>query len=188
MEEAILSIIEGSLGAKGETETTVKVKSLRKMVLLSLRRDESEKSAKREYKQAVQTMEKEGKLVLTADGDISLPYKAKSKKRKEKDLLKPKKKRKALDVGDNTVDKTNDMIDEEKASGEDIESGKASTSGTSCKGNSQGITRLFVGNLPFAVDEASLKSFIPGVTHIKVSQRHDFETFLYRQFSKFVLS
>mmetsp|Transcript_12711 Transcript_12711/g.29544 ORF Transcript_12711/g.29544 Transcript_12711/m.29544 type:complete len:204 (-) Transcript_12711:398-1009(-) len=31
----------------------------------------------------------------------------------------------------------------------------------------QQVTRLFVGNLPFAVDEASLKSFLPGITHIK---------------------
>jgi RNA recognition motif-containing protein len=37
-----------------------------------------------------------------------------------------------------------------------------------CKGNPQGVTRLFLGNLPFAVDEASLSSFLPGqVTHIK---------------------
>jgi nucleolin len=37
-----------------------------------------------------------------------------------------------------------------------------------CRGNPQGVTRLFLGNLPFAVDEASLGSFLPGrVTHIK---------------------
>ena len=37
-----------------------------------------------------------------------------------------------------------------------------------CKGNPQGVTRLFLGNLPFAVDEASLGDFFPGqVTHIK---------------------
>jgi nucleolin len=28
-------------------------------------------------------------------------------------------------------------------------------------------TRLFLGNLPFSVDEASLEAFIPGITHIK---------------------
>ena len=36
------------------------------------------------------------------------------------------------------------------------------------KGNPQGCTRLFLGNLPFAVDESSLAAFLPGeVTHIK---------------------
>lgn len=38
---------------------------------------------------------------------------------------------------------------------------------SSCKGNPQGITRLFLGNLPFAVDEISLQAFLPGVTHVK---------------------
>jgi nucleolin len=37
-----------------------------------------------------------------------------------------------------------------------------------CGGNREGITRMFVGNLPFKVDEASLKAHFPGtVTHIK---------------------
>lgn len=37
-----------------------------------------------------------------------------------------------------------------------------------CKGNPQGCTRLFLGNLPFVVDESSLAAFLPGqVTHIK---------------------
>merc|ERR1712176_390208 len=37
-----------------------------------------------------------------------------------------------------------------------------------CKGNPQGVTRLFLGNLPFSVDESSLNAFLPGeVTHIK---------------------
>ena len=39
-----------------------------------------------------------------------------------------------------------------------------------CKGNPTGVTRLFVGNLPFAVDDASLRSFLEPageVTHIK---------------------
>lgn len=33
--------------------------------------------------------------------------------------------------------------------------------------NPQGITRLFLGNLPFAVNEDSLEAFIPGMTHVK---------------------
>ena len=36
-----------------------------------------------------------------------------------------------------------------------------------CKGNPQSVTRIFLGNLPFAVDDTLLKTFLPGVTHIK---------------------
>mmetsp|Transcript_4672 Transcript_4672/g.5392 ORF Transcript_4672/g.5392 Transcript_4672/m.5392 type:complete len:213 (+) Transcript_4672:436-1074(+) len=37
-----------------------------------------------------------------------------------------------------------------------------------CKGNPQGVTRLFLGNLPFAVNEGSLDAFFPGtITHVK---------------------
>lgn len=37
-----------------------------------------------------------------------------------------------------------------------------------CKGNPTGVTRIFIGNLPFSVDESSLNAFLPGeVTHIK---------------------
>ena len=39
-----------------------------------------------------------------------------------------------------------------------------------CKGNPTGVTRLFIGNLPFAVDDASLRSFLEPAgeaTHIK---------------------
>jgi len=37
-----------------------------------------------------------------------------------------------------------------------------------CKGNSAGVTRLFVGNLPFAVDDTSLSEYLPGtMTHVK---------------------
>ena len=37
-----------------------------------------------------------------------------------------------------------------------------------CKGNPTGVTRLFLGNLPFAVDESSLNDFLGGhMTHVK---------------------
>ena len=37
-----------------------------------------------------------------------------------------------------------------------------------CPGNRDGVTRLFVGNLPFTVTEASLQSHLPGnMTHVK---------------------
>ena len=35
------------------------------------------------------------------------------------------------------------------------------------KGNPEGVTRLFLGNLPFKVDEGMIHDFLPGCTHIK---------------------
>ncbi|KAL7580122.1 hypothetical protein ACA910_012881 [Epithemia clementina (nom. ined.)] len=181
MEGAILSVLEGAIRGKGDDEEkTIKVKSLRKMVLLSLRRDESEKSAKKEYKKAVQSLEKEGKLTLNADGCISLPSK-KSKKRKSKDsVVSNAKKIKAGGAGDNkespkeeeegardSKPPSDGPMSKETEENSPEQDHSLELKYTPCKGNPQGVTRLFVGNLPFSVDEASLKSFIPGVTHIK---------------------
>ena len=53
------------------------------MVLLSLQMDEDDKSAKKSFKKAIQSMEEQGKVKLDADGTISL-VKTKSKKKKRK--------------------------------------------------------------------------------------------------------
>jgi hypothetical protein len=86
MEDTILSVLEGTLRAKGEDDKTIKLKNLRKMVFLSLQQ-EDEKAGKKQFKKAVQTLEKDGKLLLDSDGLISLPTKKKKKseKRKRKD-------------------------------------------------------------------------------------------------------
>lgn len=205
MEDAILSVLKGIVREKGDDDDagkgkTIKVKSLRKMVLLSLRQDESDKSSKKEFKKAVQALHSDEKLVLNSEGLIS-PIIKKSKKRKSKDgveeklkkqkkgvddvELKSKRKKKRVDsdkkqsqssdsrATQTTAEGLDDEGNEEENEKEEAISAGGDASilkGVPCKGNPQGITRLFIGNLPFAVDEASLKAFIPGVTHIKVGQ------------------
>lgn len=162
MKETVLSVLEGAL----EEKATIKLKSLRKQVFMSLQLDEDEKSSKKEYKKAIQALEKEEKLVLDADGLISLKgknSKKKSQKRKRKedadDETPSKKKNSQMTEDEDVVD---DKEKSENEGGDEIPKSKKP-----CKGNPQGVTRLFVGNLPFAVDEASLKTFLPGITHIK---------------------
>mmetsp|Transcript_4080 Transcript_4080/g.5363 ORF Transcript_4080/g.5363 Transcript_4080/m.5363 type:complete len:333 (-) Transcript_4080:117-1115(-) len=173
MQDTILSVLEGALRDKGDDDDkTIKLKSLRKLVFMSLQKDEDEKAAKKEYKKAIQALETEEKLVLDADGRISLAGKSGSKKkaqkRKRKELdgdSKPAKKQQngsgEAEDEENVDTNDQDADDGENEKADDSESKKP------CKGNPQGVTRLFLGNLPFAVDETSLKAFIPGVTHIK---------------------
>ena len=158
-------------GASSEAD----LKELRRLVLISMQYDESDKSAKKEYKRTVKALEADGLLNLDADGRVTLKKK-KDKKRKKKDKdpdRKEKKKRKKeqeLRIGNDESDRGTE--DEEKTNGglseqaETLE--KSSDKNKPCKGNPQGVTRLFLGNLPFAVDETSLGEFLPGeVTHIK---------------------
>ncbi|KAL3920728.1 MAG: hypothetical protein SGILL_003113 [Bacillariaceae sp.] len=196
-QKSITSILAGSKSksSSDDVDAPRQVKKLRKLVLLSLQMDDSDKSAKKQFKKAIQAMEEDGTLRLDADGTITLLKKKSKKKKKDKDDLvddddnqkkkkrklskeekKSKKKKKAK-----TSDDAQDKVDEDGAS-ESGEEDKASNVGESelqddtsspdknkpCKGNPQGVTRLFLGNLPFAVDESSLAAFLPGeVTHIK---------------------
>merc|ERR1712166_418965 len=187
-----------------ESSEIKQVKKLRKMVLLSLQLDESDKSSKKLFKKAIQNMEESGKVKLEADGTISLikarinKKKRKSSSTNEEDEGKSKKKKKEKKEKKNKkTDHETSEIDDDKDSGNNsedaadaisVENGgketqdedsaikdqsKTSSSSSSeknmpCKGNPQGVTRLFLGNLPFSVDESSLGAFFPGeVTHIK---------------------
>ena len=139
--DAVLSILKGSDGP-------IKVKKLRKTVLLSLQLDDSDKASKKAFKSAVQGMEEEGDVKIDAEGMVKL----KKKKRKKDADGSEESPSKLSKKEDEPV--TPDISPEEK--------------NKPCKGNPQGVTRLFLGNLPFAVDEASLESFLPAsVTHIK---------------------
>ena len=62
----------------------------------------------------------------------------------------------------NTSEKSSPAVDNNSAKNEGVSNDKCNTND-----NPDGITRLFVGNLPFKVDEDSLSEFLPGVTHIK---------------------
>ncbi len=114
------------------------------------------------------------------------------KKKKEKKEKKEKKKKRSHEDkqdGDNDDDsvsnkkqKADDDNDDENYEdsndNDTTEDPKDSSSSSSsskknknkpCKGNPLGVTRLFIGNLPFAVDETSLQEFVSPakITHIK---------------------
>jgi len=176
-EKSINSILEAS-----ENKAARKVKKLRKMVLISLQMDESDKAAKKLFKKAIQNMEEHGKVKLDVDGTMSLlKNKIKKKKRKSstenddrKRTKKAKKRQKTDDDSSKSNDHEGDLVGGNNDAGNDNEESPTHNVPSStdknkpCKGNPQGVTRLFIGNLPFSVDESSLNAFFPGeVTHIK---------------------
>lgn len=176
-EDLIANILKTLRGSN-----TMKVKSLRKLILLSMQIDEDDKDAKKRFKKAIQSLESQEKLSLNSDGIVKLSKSEskkkkkkrksddddddeKAKKKKAKKEKKKSKKEKEEDDGDQDEDDTNNDAapqNEDEDDDDDADKNKP------CKGNPQGVTRLFLGNLPFAVDETSLASFLPGkVTHIK---------------------
>lgn len=167
LSESILSIMGG-----GDMKEGFKVKKLRKMVLLSLQQDDSDKAAKKGFKKAVQALEKEGKVKLNEDGHVFL--------RKEKKKSDKKKKKRPADEPKDEKTKRTKTSEEDGVFEPSLPPAKVADGDDSieekllpkkqnipCKGNPSGITRLFVGNLPFAVDESGLGDFLPGITHIK---------------------
>ena len=151
------------------------VKKVRKMVLLSLQLDDSDKTAKKVFKKKIQEMESEGSICLDAEGVISL----KERKRKSDDGKKAKKSKKKKKIEEATTDEghvesrggeTTEQKGDKPDSYEEgpVLSEKTNSKNKPSKGNPKGITRLFLGNLPFSVDESSLNAFLPGeVTHVK---------------------
>jgi nucleolin len=149
------------------------VKKLRKLVLLSLQLDGSDKTAKKSFKRAVKQLEDDGTLTLAADGTIKMKEKKKRKSEK-KEKSKKKKKRKTDSEGNDALDRDEESDDkgnyQESVDQDQVVDGGANdgSKNNPCVGNPQGVTRLFLGNLPFTVDESSLGAFLPGeVTHIK---------------------
>lgn len=154
--DAILSILEGTGSSANKDQ--LQVKKLRKQVLLSLQLDTDDKLAKKAFKKTIQALEEEKSVKLDHEGNIKISKKRKRDSKEEKKLAKKKKEKTdepKHEVSDNDGALHQPAFDESKEKN------------TPCKGNPQGCTRLFLGNLPFAVDEASLEAFIPGVTHIK---------------------
>jgi len=166
----------------------INVKELRKLVFLSLQINE-DKSLKKEFKKSIKTLEEEKQLSLDSDGNIKLLKKKKKKrkrdktddadekeekkkKKKEKKKKKDKKKEKKEAGSDEDDDDDDDGLkeegsdDEKEEKSDDEEEDVDKNKPTS--GNPEGCTRLFVGNLPFAVDETSLETFLNNnVTHLK---------------------
>jgi RNA recognition motif-containing protein len=168
--DAVLSILDGAMSA-GSGDEQIKVKKLRKLVLLSLQQEDSDKAAKKQFKKVVQGLEEEGELTLDEDGMVARTKTSKKRKAKEEKDSKKKKKKKQQeetteDAGDGAV---SSAVKEPQHNDEDASSlANDPDKNKAVKGNPQGVTRIFLGNLPFAVDEASLESFLPNsVTHIK---------------------
>lgn len=148
--DAVLSIVRGA------TEDMT-VKKLRKLVLMSLQLEEDDKVAKKTYKKTMQALEKNDEIQIDSEGNVK--HKRKRKKDTKKDKKESKKSKKAKEESEERDDESD----------KDDENAESDTpkKGNKCPGNPQGVTRLFLGNLPFAVDETSLSEFLPGVTHIK---------------------
>lgn len=152
--DAVVSLLAG-------TTEPMKVKALRKQVFLTLQIEDDDKHFKKRYKKIIQTLEQSGQLKLSADGIITL-----GKKRKSEKETKKKKRSKQLtteDGGDDQETKKSSEAEQNVLEQSQLDREK----GQSVPGNPQGVTRLFLGNLPFSVDESSLTEFLPGVTHIK---------------------
>jgi nucleolin len=156
--DAVLSIVNG-------TSEAIKLKKLRKQVLITLQLDDSDKISKKTFKQTVQILEESGELALDADGLVTLTNKG--KKRKSKEDKKAKKKRKT-EKSDSTENEGGEQESNAQHAESDDKQGGSEDKNKPCKGNPQGVTRLFLGNLPFAVDDTTLGSFLNDkVTHIK---------------------
>jgi nucleolin len=172
--DAVLSVVRGATDK-------LKVKKLRKLVLLSLQLDDDDKESKKTFKATIQTLEKAGDLDLDAEGLVTLTKKRKKAEHGEKKEKKKSKKSSAPDeisTTDDLVEKRSKRRTQSDGDAEDEHDSKANEGDVAvvakivkkskpCPGNPQGVTRLFLGNLPFAVDETTLSDFLPGLSHIK---------------------
>ena len=154
---AILSILEG-------TSDELKIKKLRKQVLISLQQDDSDKAAKKTFKRTVQALEQSGELSLSASGLVSLRSGGRKRKLQAEDKRKTKRKR-AKNPEEDAIEPN---VHQQTAGEQSPVPDESNDKNKPCKGNPQGVTRLFLGNLPFAVDETSIGVFFKEeVTHIK---------------------
>ena len=189
----------------------MELKALRTSVLA----DDTDKSSKKLFKEAVKLLEKEEKVSLTAEGVVKLSKseragpsndddapksekkekKKKEKKRKresaenneddseEKDKSAKqkkdkKKKKKDLDESHEIDDNNDDQIDNEdeeedavtneEVNGDNTGDNDPATKNNPCRGNPSGCTRLFLGNLAFAISEPTLNTHLNNtITHVK---------------------
>uniref|UniRef100_A0A7R9X0G7 RRM domain-containing protein n=1 Tax=Craspedostauros australis TaxID=1486917 RepID=A0A7R9X0G7_9STRA len=160
--KSIKSILKASSGS-------MQIKELRKQVLLSLQMSDKDKASKKQFKAVMKTFEQNELVKIGGDGKV--------------EYVKKRKRKVSADGGDDDIDvESNRKTSKTERSKPQVptEDGTEAAAGAEtvktgnpadkkpCTGNPQAVTRLFIGNLPFAVDESSLGSFLPGtVTHIK---------------------
>jgi nucleolin len=182
---SILALLKGETNAssKREDNTTkperrmLTVKKLRKLVFMSFQQEESDKVVKKQFKTIVKELEKEkivsidsdGVITYRPSGDASSTKKLKKQAEGEERSSSKKRSRNQISAEDGVKGGKHDDNDsdhelDQNGGGSDL----GSASRRPCKGNPQGVTRLFLGNLPLTVDAASLGDFLPRtVTHIK---------------------
>jgi len=153
-----------------EDDESLKIKALRKLVL----KDKDDKESKKLFKKTIKSLEDENILSLDKDGECTLIKKRKreeesppKKKKSKKDKKEKKKKSKAKESESPKEKKVKVEVSEDD---EKEESDTLPVVRTPLKTftNPQGITRLFIGNLPFTVDETTLNEHLLGaMTHVK---------------------
>jgi len=139
------------------------------------------------------TLNKDGIIMLVQDSSGAAAEKKKKKKKKDakkekKDKSKrkksvegdkddadddgnkePKEKKRKLDEHSSSDEKEENNTEAEDLSQDAGSSTPLADKNKPCPGNPSGYTRLFLGNLPFSVDEESLRTFLsPAImTHVK---------------------
>jgi nucleolin len=145
-----------------EAEQILKVATDGQVTLVMKKTNNKEKKKKRKHKdESDDDNDDDG----AKDSSSKKAQKDKKKEKEEpstshKKVKKEKKERK--NSAENDDDSANATADDD---GNEVVLSKDGAD--AAKGNPNGITRLFVGNLPFKVDETSLGEFLPGLTHIK---------------------
>jgi len=165
--DAIISILAPSSKKK---DSSLKVKKIRKQVLLSLQLDEDDKKSKKRFKKTMKAMEEDGEVTIDADGHVTLKSVTSDNKRKRSKAKEEGSAKKSKKDADSSKSDEAREKDTENHGARDVSETDTVDRNKPCKGNPQGVTRLFLGNLPFAVEEDSLESFLGGsgtVTHIK---------------------
>jgi len=156
------------------------IKALRKVLFLKLQ-TEDDKSNKKDFKKTVQSMETDGSLSLTEDGLVKLSKSSSKKSKKDKKKKKKGKKREREEAAAKEKKKLKDDGDDDDGDGDEHETEPNATNTTTttdndaseknkpCKDNPTGTTRLFLGNLPFTVDDTTLSTHVSPaiITHIK---------------------
>ncbi|GMH66995.1 hypothetical protein TL16_g04564 [Triparma laevis f. inornata] len=144
------------------------VKTLRETVLVAEQCDPKDKASRKEFKTHMKKLETDGKIRISEDGIVSLAKekrKGEGEEKGEKKAKKEKKEKKEKKSKKEKEDSTEPTADDDEPVVADAteEHPEADVSLTSpvpsaeknkpCKGNRDGVTRLFLGNLPFKVDE-----------------------------------
>mmetsp|Transcript_37046 Transcript_37046/g.75540 ORF Transcript_37046/g.75540 Transcript_37046/m.75540 type:complete len:363 (-) Transcript_37046:2162-3250(-) len=115
---------------------------------------EKKKKSKKEKKQKKEKKSKKRKDTASSDDEKE------SKKQKKQDETPE-------EDDDDVVEEANGDAENNNEEAE-AQSDDPADKNKPCKNNPQGITRLFIGNLPFAITETTLNDFLNGsITHLK---------------------